>query len=255
MTTINTSDDLLRLLREDPVFYEEARRLILSDELIALPERFAVLANRVDRFIERTDHFIGEQRQFNDEQRQFNDEQRQFNDEQRQFNERTNQFIERTDQFIDEQRQFNRRLEDAVGELRGDMSDRACREWADDIAEAQGFIVIDIISGLPLRELFRSNPPPDFTDGDRRSFYSADLIMRVEDQQGNPAYMAVEASYTADQRDTQRALRNARYLAHITGLPAHAAVASRHNDRRIEELLDGDALNWFQLPEAAFRPK
>ena len=227
MTTINTSDDLLRLLREDQGFYEEARRLILSDELIALPERFAALANRVDQFIERTDQFIDEQRQFNDEQRQFNDE----------------------------QRQFNRRLEDAVGELRGDMSDRACREWADDIAEAQGFIVIDIISGLPLRELFRSNPPPDFTDGDRRSFYTADLIMRVEDQQGNPAYMAVEASYTADARDTQRALRNARYLEHITGLPAHAAVASRHNDRRIEELLDGDALHWFQLPEAAFRPK
>ena len=72
MTTINTSDDLLQLLREDPTFYAEARRLILSDELLALPERFAALANRVDDFIE-------EQRTFNEEQRAFNEEQRATN--------------------------------------------------------------------------------------------------------------------------------------------------------------------------------
>jgi len=275
MTTINTSADLLRLLREEPDFYEEARRLILSEELIALPERFAALSNRVDNFIgeqrqfndeqrefnERTDQFIDDQRQFSNEQRHFNDNQRQFNertdrfiDEQRQFNDDQRQFNKEQRRFNEEQRQFNRRLETGVGDLRGDQAYRACKEWADDIAEAQGFIVIDIISGLRLRNLFRSNPPPDVSHGDRRSFYVADLIMRVEDQHGNPAYLAVEASFTADARDTERALRNAAYLRHITGLPAHAAIASRQNDHRIAELLDGANLLWYQLPEEAFRP-
>ena len=52
MATINTPEDLLRLLREDAHFCEEARRLILTDELIRLPERF-------DGFAERTDEHLG----------------------------------------------------------------------------------------------------------------------------------------------------------------------------------------------------
>ena len=234
MTTINTSDDLLRLLREDSTFYAEARRLVLSDELLALPERFAALANRVDDFIE-------EQRAFNEEQRTINEEQRAFN--------------ERVDNFMEEQRATNRRLENAIGDLRGETAYRASRDRADEIAEELGFIVIDIIAGLPLRELFRSNPPPDFTSGDRRSFYYADMIMRVQDSQGNPAYLAVETSYTADERDTRRALRNAQFLRYITGLPAHAAIASRQNDRAIQELLDGGSILWYQLPDEAFKPE
>ena len=185
----------------------------------------------------------------------FIEEQRATNEEQRGFNERVDNFIEEQRVFNEEQRVTNRRLEAAIGDLRGDVAYRIARERADDIAEELGFIVIDIIAGLPLRELFRSNPPPDFTFGDRRSFYNADLIMWVRDSQGNPAYLAVEASYTADQRDTRRALRNAGFLRHITGLPAYAAIASRQNDQTIQELLDGDSILWYQLPEDAFRPE
>ena len=248
MTTINTSDDLLRLLREDPVFYAEARRLVLSDELLALPKRFAALDNRVDSFIE-------EQRATNQRVDNFIEEQQATNEEQRGFNERVDNFIEEQRVFNEEQRVTNRRLEAAIGDLRGDVAYRIARERADDIAEELGFIVIDIIAGLPLRELFRSNPPPDFTFGDRRSFYNADMIIQVRDAQGNPAYLAVETSYTADERDTRRALRNAEFLRHITGLPAYAAIASRQNDQSIQELLDGDSILWYRLPEEAFRPE
>ena len=49
MTSISTTADLLRLLREDPDFRDEVRRLILSQELIELPERFA----RFEAYVER----------------------------------------------------------------------------------------------------------------------------------------------------------------------------------------------------------
>ncbi len=49
MTLISTTADLLRLLREDPDFRDEVRRLILSQELIELPERFA----RFEAYVER----------------------------------------------------------------------------------------------------------------------------------------------------------------------------------------------------------
>ena len=49
MTSITTTADLLRLLREDPDFRDEVRRLVLSQELLELPERFA----RFEAYVER----------------------------------------------------------------------------------------------------------------------------------------------------------------------------------------------------------
>ena len=71
-------EDLFRLLRGDPEFYEPARRLKLTDELITLPERFAAFAARVDDVIAKQEH---------------------FNDELRQFNQRVGWFIAQTEQF------------------------------------------------------------------------------------------------------------------------------------------------------------
>ena len=52
-TTINTSDDLLKLLAENAEFYQAVRRLVLSDELIELPERVARFTTDVHDFITR----------------------------------------------------------------------------------------------------------------------------------------------------------------------------------------------------------
>lgn len=41
MTTINNSDDLLELLKENEKFREDVRRMVLTDELLALPAVFA----------------------------------------------------------------------------------------------------------------------------------------------------------------------------------------------------------------------
>ena len=49
MSTISNASDFLRLLREDPDFRDEARRLLLTQELIELPERFA----RFEAYVER----------------------------------------------------------------------------------------------------------------------------------------------------------------------------------------------------------
>ena len=52
-TTINTSDDLLKLLAENTEFYQAVRRLVLTDELIELPERVASFTAEVHDFITR----------------------------------------------------------------------------------------------------------------------------------------------------------------------------------------------------------
>ncbi|MDE0206450.1 MAG: hypothetical protein OXP66_10545, partial [Candidatus Tectomicrobia bacterium] len=95
--TINTTDDLIRLLTENAEFYQAVRRLILTDELIQLPERFAAFANRVD-------DFITEQRGINSRMDDFITEQRGIN--------------RRMDDFVTEQRGINSRMDDFITEQR-----------------------------------------------------------------------------------------------------------------------------------------
>lgn len=49
MTTINTMQDLTRLLRENPEWRDEVRRALLTDELLRLPQRFAEYTEASDR--------------------------------------------------------------------------------------------------------------------------------------------------------------------------------------------------------------
>lgn len=50
MTTINTTDDLLRLLDQNPEFREAVRRAILTEELIALPAAFGAFVSEMRAF-------------------------------------------------------------------------------------------------------------------------------------------------------------------------------------------------------------
>ena len=59
MTSIPTTADLLRLLREDPDFRDEVRRLVLSQELVELPERFARFEANVERRLTTIDSDLG----------------------------------------------------------------------------------------------------------------------------------------------------------------------------------------------------
>ena len=55
MATSPTIDDIIRILREQPEARDAIRREILTDELLALPEQFARLTERVDSIAERLD--------------------------------------------------------------------------------------------------------------------------------------------------------------------------------------------------------
>ena len=226
MTTINTSEDLLRLLREDAHFYEQARRLILTDELINLPERFAAFAARVDDFIAK----------------------------QERFNERVDDFIAEQRSINQEQQTANQRVERILADLRGSLTVRICRQNSDNIAATLGLSVVDHLTPAALRAMVRSSRPADATDGDLQSFYRADLIASALNQDDNEVYLAVEASFTADTRDTRRAIRNANLLSDLTGRPTHAVIAARHIDNDIRDEIQSGAVHWYELGEHEFTP-
>ncbi len=55
MTTINSQDDFLRALEENPQWRDAIRRHILTEELLQLPARFHVLTQRVDTLDQKVD--------------------------------------------------------------------------------------------------------------------------------------------------------------------------------------------------------
>ena len=235
-----TTEDFLRALDENPEFLQAVRRKVLSQELLELPKLLAILTARVNEFVENTNAFIAEQKKINarvdtfiSEQRQFNQEQRQFNQEQRQFNQ--------------EQRDTNRRLEASIGELKGERVERVVKRHFVDISSAMGYQCTGTISKDERMEMVRNHNAWDIPEGDRRSFYNADLVIRVEDMASATHYIVVEASYTADRRDTDRAIRNAKFLNRFTGCPVHAAVASLRNDHAIDSLVMDGSVFWYQL--------
>ena len=89
--------------------------------------------------------------------------------------------------------------------------------------------------------------------GNLMSFARADTIF-VAEQNGEECYVPVEVSYTADQRDTDRAIRNAEYLTRLTGVPAFPAVACVNIDNKIQSLIDSGQVHLHEL-EDTFLPE
>ncbi|MYC30827.1 MAG: hypothetical protein F4X65_12170 [Chloroflexi bacterium] len=230
MTTISNQEDLLRALRENPEWREAVRALILGDELLNLPAALQRLSDTVDRFVAR-------QEQFNDEQRQFNDEQRQFNDEQRQFNSNA---MNRFD-----------RMESDLSFWKKDYTQRRLASRSESIPSDMG---IDFLRNMTYGELTKialAAAGGQALSDDLKSFRDADLVVIALDG-GTTRYLVVEISYTADERDTRRAIRNARILEEQTGIPSTPVVASVRNTNEVQDMVVSGQVYWHYVPPHAF---
>ncbi len=301
----------LQALRSVPDFRDEVRSLLLGEELLRLPERFAQFVERVDAFIIKVDAFIAAQQEFNAQvatrldgvddfiasQKEFNARvddfiasQKEINASQKEFNTRVDDFIASQKEVNASQKEFNasqkefnasqkefnasqkeinarvaarldsmdnriQRITDDLGDLKGHVAGRIAREIADNIAEDFGFKMLAVLTRNDLRQMLNQHSPDDISRGDRLSFYVADLVGKVLDQDGKELYLTLEASYTADRRDTDRAVRNAEFVTRFTGLPAVPAIASRQNDHEVQELVETGAVLWHQFSPQELSPE
>ena len=238
MTTINSQEDFLRALSENPEWRAAVRAQILDSELLELPAQLNSFIERMDSFVSRVDSFIAAQEQINAEQRQFNAEQRQFNAEMREFRSAQMQFNTRIEVRMD-------RMNDDLGIAKGFYAQSIVVADAAGIAGDMGLTYIRTLALGDLAAMVSNSGLPVNV---RRSFRYADLIFEASDDSG-VLYVAMEMSYTADRRDTDRALRNAGILTEFTGRPARAAIASVKNDRETQELVDSGDVYWHPLPD------
>ena len=223
MTTINSLEDILQALDDNPAWREAVRVRILGEELLRLPAAF--------------DHFVQEQKAWNEEQRAWNEEQRAWNEEQRAWNE--------------EQRAWNARVEARFDRMEADNSyfknkytEAQTREQAAIIASAFSLQFVRSLTPVDLIAM----TPSGLTRDASLSFQKADLVIEATDDQ-DTTYIAVEVSFTGATRDVERAIRNAGIIAGSTGKSAHAAIASVRNDFEVQEAIDSGQVLWYSMEE------
>ena len=257
MTTLNTIEDFLRVIREDAEIRAAVRRELLTDELLALPERVSALAKSFEVYRENTDRRFEMVIERLDEHKEDTD--RRFEmviermDEQKEDTDRRFEMvIERMDEQkedtdrrfdvvinrLDRQHEMYRRQHKDMGRFRGNYAISAARnsdgEIAGLFARLRGMGRI-----LQVRRLDRDELDAMLSDnldtvealGLRNrvglTFPRADIIAEITDRR-NPSpgfYIAVEASYTGDAEDFLRATEHAKILRSATGQDAYAVVA------------------------------
>ncbi len=229
MTTINNQDDFLQALRDNPLWREAVRAEILSNELMALPGKFDVFVEKMTAFTEQMTAFT--------------EQQKRFNEEQKQLNQTVAAHLERIDARF-------QRMENDISTVK---AAHVRYEFLKSVAVIALGLKLEYVKTLTQTELVKmyNAAGGDLEPGEVMSFCQADAIIEATDGK-DTVYVAAEISYTADQRDSSRSMRNARLLKQYTGRKAIPAVASFRNDYYVAELVESGALHWFPLEHSYF---
>ena len=226
MTTFNTIEEMVRILDANPELAETLRARLLTRELIELPETLAsFIAATTKQFEEIASRFEQIDRRFEQIDRRFD-------------------LIDRRFDLVD--RRFHQ-MEIDMGYLKGSHARTAAIREAELIASEMGMRWVRNVSPGDLLKMVHGADTTGLSAGDTRSFIRADLIIEATRENDESCFIAVEVSFTADGRDTERAIRNARWLTNFTGKPSQPAVASMRLDRRIEDAVNAGQVFWYEL--------
>ena len=129
-------------------------------------------------------------------------------------------------------------IRDDIGPLKASHARNGARGSKIRICNALGLRLLGELSQRELADILYLTDTSDITSNELDSFLRADLFIKAEDPDGGTHYIAVEASFTADERDTRRAIRNAEFLTRFTGMPTHAVIAGRRIDNRIHPIIE-----------------
>ena len=226
MTTINSQEDFLRALRENPEWKEAVRALILGEELLQLPARFNAFADEQRQVNKRVESDISDLKAGVQE---LNAGQAQLQAGQRRIEAR-----------MDRQEYDNSTLKDWY-------TSSVARSSAETLPVDLGLEYVRTLTETDLDRMIRA-AQPDLPLNQVRSFRRADMVVEARDDSGT-VYICMEASYTGDLRDSDRAQRNARFLTEFTGHRAIPVVASVRNINEVSALVDSGTVYWYELED------
>ena len=110
----------------------------------------------------------------------------------------------------------------------------------EEAARLAGYIASD-----ELFDMAESADTSDIPEKELHGFLWADIVMEaIHRDTDETQYIAVEAAYTANRFQADRAIRNAGLLARFTGHPAHAVIVAQRITPNVETLVENGAVQW-----------
>ncbi len=263
-TAVADIADLVKILREQPEWAETLRSVLLSKELLEMPEKLAQLTVRLEEFIAQqteTNRSVAEQLA-------------QLTAQVSRLTEQVAQLTARLEEFIAEQREINRvfaerltRLETDMAEVKADTAELkvGLRRLEGTVGSLQGTVgslagTVGRLQGAELERKIHANIAgmvctplgirrprvlksilaatvpelfdllePALDDGriNRTQFdrlMQTDIILAAREGNAQPVYVAIEISRTVHDEDLDRARERADILAAASGLPSLALV-------------------------------
>lgn len=158
-------------------------------------------------------------------------------------------------QYIENATQLFERQERDSAFIRGDVFERRVHRMSRSLAREMGLAGARNVAAEELYEMVDSRDPSDIAPGRLKSFETTDLVMKGVDQKDGPCYIAVEVSYTVDERDTVRAVSAAQLLTRFTGFPARAAVVGVRRDDGIQGQIEAGEVFYWAIDEDDALPR
>ena len=208
---VRSLQDILTALERHPEWRTALRQQLLGEELLELPAVFAKFAAETTR---RLDLLTQE--------------------------------LEATNKRLNQVTADVATLKNDVGILKGAHAETKARADIAVIADELNLEYRRIVPGVELRRVARENGA-DLRDDEIKSFVASDIIAETMDAEGDTTYLAVEASFTGDLHDADRARRHAALMQRLTNKPCRAVIASARNNDRLLELIHSGEVAWHQL--------
>jgi hypothetical protein len=256
--TVEEFRDLLRILEERPEWRAELRRLVLTDELLTLPELVRALVEAQRRTEEQVGALVEAQRRTEARVGILEDHVAALTEAQRRTEERVSSIEDRLAALVEAQQrtetqiaalvEAQHRIEQQIAALTEAQlqADRRIVSLTNDMAEVKG-IVLELryhqrayayFAPLIRRTRVLSEDEIDtllegavaqgqLSEAEADEILLADLLLRGRRREDNAeVYLVVEVSWKVDPYDVERAVRRAMLLGRI-GLPTIPAVAGK----------------------------
>ncbi|HZC03887.1 MAG TPA: hypothetical protein VE844_21860 [Gammaproteobacteria bacterium] len=214
--------DLIRLLQARPEWRADLRRVVLTDELLALPEQIARLQVETDR---RFHELAEAQRRTEERVAALAEAQNRINEQ-----------IAALTRVVYALTEDVRVLKIDVGDLKGDNLERRYREKAPAyfgrLVRRMRVLSAEELAGL-LEDAVEQG---QLTDAEKDEAILTDVVVRGRYQgSGAEVYLVVEVSWGVGVHDVERAVQRAAVLGKL-GIPALPVVAGKAVTAQAEQL-------------------
>ena len=249
--TVDTIEDIIRILREKPEIREAARREILTDELLELPEKVAQIIAIQEQMLERLDRH-GEQLAAHGKTLAAHGKTLAAHGKRL---DRIDVRLDGIDGRLDGLDSKVSQLGGKVSRLEGLAAMQVAEKRYALIALEMGLDEPRMLSLVEIAKMAMGDAASEYTESELNSFRDCDIIMSARNADGDESYVAVQVSTTVDHDDIRRAIDHAKMVSRFTGRPARPAVAGFGSVQVAERRLSSGAVHWHRMPSSGMNPR